>query len=241
MHPPKLKVFPDSQVLADEAARILVAAANDAIQLAGKASIVLSGGATPRGLYQVLASEHYRTQLNWASVHLFFADERTVPPDHPDSNFRLVSETLLEHLPIPYDQVHRMKGELDPQTAADEYDRLLQDYFHDAGPDLVLLGMGQDGHTASLFPGSAALAESGRLCVANFAPSMNTWRITLTASFINRAHQVMFLVSGSSKSAMVQQALEADPEIEALPVQLIHPEAGPALWLLDAAAAGMGE
>jgi 6-phosphogluconolactonase len=170
---------------------------------------------------------------------VFFGDERTVPPDHKDSNYRMAREALLAKVPIPGDNVYRMAGERDPNTAAREYGQMLKEKFADGGMDMVLLGMGDDGHTASLFPETEALNETKHRSVANFVPKLNTWRLTLTAPFINTAREVLILVSGASKAARLQEVLEGPPDPRRLPVQLIRPATGGLTWIIDAPAAGM--
>jgi 6-phosphogluconolactonase len=240
---PEIKVFPDPAAVAAEAAERVVRAAEQAVELRDAFSLVLAGGGTPRLLYERLASDDYRSQVPWAKVEVFFGDERAVPPDHPDSNHRMAREALLSKVPVPGDNVYRMKGELDPEQAAKEYGQMLKDRFGDAGPDLVLLGMGDDGHTLSLFPGTPAVDESKHRVVANYAEQSTTgksWRITMTAPFVNRAQQVLMLVTGANKATRLAEVLEADPgEPPKYPVQLIRPESGRIAWLLDAAAAGM--
>jgi 6-phosphogluconolactonase len=162
-----------------------------------------------------------------------------VPPDHPDSNYRMASEALPSHVPIPGDNVYRMRGEIDPEAAATEYGQLLKERFGDAGPDLVLLGMGDDGHTLSLFPGTTALQETRHRCVSNFVQKLNVWRITLTAPFVNRAAQILVLVAGAGKASRVQEVLEGEKAPQRNPIQLIDPASGRITWLLDAEAAAM--
>src|SRR5690606_29152401 len=169
-----------------------------------------------------------------------FGDERTVPPDHVDSNFKMAHEALLSKVPIPPDNVYRMKGELNPQAAAAEYDALLREQFADGALDVCLLGMGEDGHTASLFPETEALdAPEEKWAVANFVPKLNTWRLTLTAPFINRGWMAMPLVTGTAKAARLQEVLETGPDPRRLPIQMIKPDVGRMVWVIDAAAAGM--
>jgi 6-phosphogluconolactonase len=207
-------------------------------------SLALSGGSTPKVMFELLASNAYQPRVDWAKVQIFFADERCVPPDHKDSNYRMAHETLLSKVPIPGDNVYRMAGELDPNEAATEYGQMLKEKFSDGGLDLILLGMGDDGHTASLFPGTAAVKEAKHRCVANYAENSTTgksWRITLTAPFINRARAVMVLVAGESKAKRLAEVLEGPREPERLPVQLIDPSPGKLIWIVDAAAAGMHE
>jgi 6-phosphogluconolactonase len=241
MLPRQIKVLPTPKELTDEAARRIIAAARDKLSdIQQFFSLVLSGGSTPKTLYETLAAEPYRSQLNWSKVEIFFGDERCVPPDHPDSNYRMAHEAMLSKLPIPEPNIHRMRGELPPEQAATEYGQLLKDKFGDGGPDMVLLGMGDEGHTASLFPGTAALNETKHRCVANFVPKLNAWRITMTYPFLNKANQVLMLVAGAGKSKTLMEVLEGPTDIQRLPIQGIQP-AGQLTWLLDAAAAGMHE
>lgn len=231
--------MPDAAAIAAEAAERVTDAARRKVEEGGTFSIALAGGSTPKALYELLASEPYRSRIDWPRVEVFFGDERTVPPDHKDSNYHMAREALLSRVPLPGDNVYRMQGELEANEAAKRYGQTLKQKFGDGGMDLVLLGMGDDGHTASLFPGTAALAETKHRCVANFVPKLNTWRITLTAPFINRARDVMILVSGASKAARLREVLEGSRDPRRLPVQLIQPEGGKLTWVVDAAAAGM--
>lgn len=239
MTTPEIKVLPDVSSLAREAAERIVAAAVQAIDTHGTFSLALSGGSTPRPVYELLSQEPFRSHVNWNKVEIYFGDERCVPPDSPQSNFKMANETLLSRVPIPDQSVHRIRGEMDPHQAAKEYGQMLKERFGDGGLDLVLLGMGPDGHTASLFPGTQAVHETHHRCVANFVPKLNAWRVTMTAAFINRSDQVMFLVAGADKSQILSTVLEEPPDVERYPVQSIRP-AGRLIWLMDAAAAGMG-
>jgi 6-phosphogluconolactonase len=235
----EIKVLPDAADLPLEAAERIVAAADR--KLADNQhmfSLVLSGGSTPKLLYQLLASDPYRCRLNWSKVEIYFGDERCVPPDHPDSNYRMAHEAMLSKLPIPEPNIHRMRGELPPEQAAIEYGELLKTKFRDGGPDMVLLGMGDDGHTASLFPGTTALDERHHRCVANHVEKLNTWRITMTYPFLNKAAAVMILVEGAKKADRLHQVLEGPQDAKVLPIQGIRP-AGKLSWVVDAAAAGM--
>jgi 6-phosphogluconolactonase len=236
---PEIKVLPDATEIAHEAAERVIAAARRVADEGRTFSIALSGGSTPKTLFELLATDPYKSRVDWAKVEVFFGDERTVPPDHKDSNYRMAREALLSKVPIPGDNVYRMAGERDPNTAAREYGQVLKEKFGDGGIDLVLLGMGDDGHTASLFPETEALNETKHRCVANFVPKLNTWRLTLTAPFINRSAEVIFLVRGASKARRLQEVLEGSPNPRRLPVQLIKPASGRLAWLVDAAAAGM--
>jgi 6-phosphogluconolactonase len=225
--------------LAREAAQHFPDLAREAADSRGRFSVALSGGSAPAALYGLLAQDPFRAQIPWAQVHLFWGDERCVPPDHPDSNYRLAYETLIRHVPIPSANVYRIRGEIEPDLAARAYERTLQDFF--CGPrtrfDLVLLGLGDDGHTASLFPGSEALHERERLVAAVEASYEDrpVHRVTLTLPALNTARQVLFLVTGSAKAGIVQVVLEGPAGH--LPTQQIRPTAGQAVWMLDREAA----
>jgi 6-phosphogluconolactonase len=226
--------------LAREAALRFVDLAREAAESRGRFSVALSGGSTPGDLYRLLAAAPYRGRIPWEQVHLFWGDERCVPPDDPGSNYWLASDTLINHVPIPSDNVHRVQGELEPGAAARVYEHELKDYF--CGPrtrfDLVLLGVGGDGHTASLFPGSAALQETEKLALAVevYYEDRPASRVTLTLPAINTARDIWFLATGSTKAGIVQAALE-EPDRN-LPAQQVCPRAGVLTWLLDADAAG---
>lgn len=240
MSSPEIKVLPDPAALASEAADRIVMAAAEAMDTHGTFSIALSGGSTPRPAYELLAQEPRRSQLDWEKVALFFGDERCVPPDHAQSNYRMAHEALISRVPIPAGNVFRMRGELDPNEAAIEYGQTLKSRFGDAGLDLILLGLGPDGHTASLFPGTEALREMHHRCVANFVAKLKSWRLTLTAPWINRSRSVVFMVAGADKAKTVSEILEGPRDPDRLPAQLIEP-AGRLAWLLDSAAAAMAQ
>ncbi|MBZ5491520.1 MAG: 6-phosphogluconolactonase [Acidobacteriia bacterium] len=230
----EIKIAPDAVTLAREAAQEFHRAAEAAVQERGRFSVALSGGNTPRAVYSLLASEH--KQLPWDHIHIFFGDERHVPPDHPDSNFRMASESLLSKVPIPEKNVHRIHAELDAEAAAAEYEHQLINFFHLGnhdwpGFDLIFLGIGEDGHTASLFPGSKALSKASRRVTANWVEKFKTFRITLTFPVLNNAAEVVFLVSGAGKAQILSQVLR--PGTSEFPAQSIHPENGRLLWLID--------
>jgi 6-phosphogluconolactonase len=239
MTQPEINVLPDPAAVAADAAERIIRAADEAIALSGRFTIALAGGSTPKALYELLASDAYRDRIDWPNVHVFFGDERTVPPDHKDSNYRMAREAMLSKVPIPDASVHRMRGEMDPEEAAKEYGQLLKHTFGDNGLDLVLLGMGDDGHTASLFPGTPALKETKHRAFANPVPQLKTVRLTMTAPFINRAREVIVTVTGANKAKRLAEVLEGPRDPERLPVQLIQPASGKIAWLVDAAAAGM--
>jgi 6-phosphogluconolactonase len=232
--------YPDATSLARAAVEHFVTLAAEAIAARGRFAVALSGGSTPRATYSLLASDEFAARVDWPRVHVFWGDERCVPPGHPGSNFRLADEALLSHIPIPSDNIHRVRGELKPEVAAQAYVAELHVFFGAPWPrfDLVLLGVGNDGHAASLFPGSPALRETARPVVAVTAHYQDrpTQRVTLIPPAINAARQVLFLATGAAKAEIVQAVLEG-PDGR-YPAQLIRPTAGGLTWLVDAAAAG---
>lgn len=240
MSPPEIKVLPDPLAVAHEGARRFVELSEAAIELTGRFSVGLAGGSTPRAMYELLASPQYQAQVDWPNIDVFFGDERCVQPDDPQSNYRMAREALLSKVPVPGDNIYRMRGEMpDPNEAAKEYGQMLKEKFAENGLDLIYLGMGGDGHTASLFPRTAALNEAKHRCVANHVPQLNAWRLTLTAPFINRAQQVIVMVTGADKAKRLSEVLEGPRDPERLPIQLIQPASGKMSWLIDAPAAGM--
>lgn len=236
----KIQVLPNPAAVAEAAARRVVDAAQRSIAANGIFRLGLSGGQTPRPLYQLLATPAFAEQINWELVEVYFADERCVPPQSQQSNYAMAEATLLEHVPVPAGQVYRIRGEIDPQEAAVEYGKMLRSRFGVEGLDLLILGMGADGHTASLFPGSAALDETEHRCVAHYVEQISAWRITLSRWFINRSEEVIVLVTGADKAPTLQQVLEADPDPQRFPIAAVAPESAQMTWFLDAAAAGMG-
>jgi 6-phosphogluconolactonase len=234
-----IRVLPDAAALADAAARHVVELGQAAIDARGAFAIALSGGSTPRELHLRLCSPPLLSQLDWPRVHVFFGDERCVPPEDPRSNYRMADETLLSRVPIPAAQVHRMRGELPPAEAASEYEGELREFFGDEPPrlDLILLGMGDNGHTASLFPGLTAVREQRRWVVAEDVVEVGMWRITLTPVVLNLAREALFLVAGSAKASMLRQVLEGPYTPDKLPAQIVRPSPGEVIWLVDADAA----
>ncbi len=234
-----IRILPDPQALAEAAARHVVERAQTAIRERGRFSIALSGGSTPRDLHLRLARPPLVDQIDWARVHVFFGDERCVPPDDERSNFRMANETLLSRVPIPPEQIHRMRGELPPEEAAADYERQLHALFGDEPPrlDLILLGMGDNGHTASLFPGLSAVREQQRWVVAEYVAEVSMWRVTLTPVVLNLAREDVFLVAGAAKAEMLRQVLEGPYAPDKLPAQVVRPTLGEVIWMVDAAAA----
>lgn len=237
---PDVRILPDAaalfQVAADEFAR----QAKAAVSARKRFTVALAGGSTPKGLYRLLAAN---STLPWSRIYFFFGDERHVPPDHPESNYRMARETLLSKVPIPADHVFRVPAENpDAVQAAESYQQTLQKFFQ-VGPgsfprfELILLGMGPDGHTASLFPGTKALQERSRLVVANWVEKFKTDRITFTVPVLNNARVVMFLVSGQDKAQTLKEVLEGDQPADLYPSKLIRPVDGQLIWMVDRAAA----
>jgi 6-phosphogluconolactonase len=239
----EIVVLPDGEAVAREAAQRFAELATSAVESRGRFSAALSGGSTPGRLYQLLAQEPYRAQVPWQESYLFWGDERCVPPEDPGSNYRRAEVALIRHVPMPPDNVYRIRGELEPTAASRAYARTLIDFFCGPRPrfDLIFLGLGQDGHTASLFPGSAALQETERLAVPVGADYQGrpTRRVTLTLPAINAARQVLFLVTGSGKAEIVRTVIHDQTPV--LPAQQVRPVAGKLTWLLDAEAARLLE
>lgn len=234
----RIEIVKDPNELAALAAQRIVQAIQARLQASEHFSLVLSGGSTPESLYRRLAHLPIG-EIDWARLHLFWGDERCAPPDHPDSNYQMTRRALLEHVRVPPEQIHRMRGELPPEEAARAYAKELAQFFGDGPPqfDLILLGMGADGHTASLFPHSQALKESKRWVVANHVSAQQSWRITLTVPAINTGREILFLVRGADKANTLQRVLEGPFQPDELPAQYIQPTTQPALWLVDAGAA----
>src|ERR1700730_5429707 len=234
-----VRVLPDSHALAEAGARLVVERAHAAIAPSSRFSLVLSGGSTPRDLHLRLSSPPLVDQVDWSRVHIFFGDERCVPPEDERSNFRMAEATLLLQVPIPREQIHRMRGELPPEAAAEDYERQLREYFGNQPPrlDLVLLGMGDNGHTASLFPGLSAVREQQRWVMAENVAEVSMWRITLTPLVLNLAREDLFLVAGAAKARMLRQVLEGPYAPDERPAQVIRPALGEVFWMVDAAAA----
>jgi 6-phosphogluconolactonase len=242
---PPVEIFSDRDKLIHEAAEHVVEVASRGITDNARVAIALSGGSTPRHLYTLLASEKYSKRIDWSKVDIFWGDERCVPPDNPQSNYWLARETLLDAVPIPVSNVHRIHGEQDPEKAAAVYEKELRTFFGanttDGSPrlgfDLILLGMGDNGHTASLFPGSPAVNEKERWVMEQYVEVVSMWRITLTPVAINAAKNVIFIVSGVEKAERLHDVLEGPFQPEVLPAQIVKPARGRLLWLVDKAAA----
>jgi 6-phosphogluconolactonase len=240
----EVRILPDSAALSRAAADEFLCAARRAVDRSGRYTVALSGGSTPKAIFGLLAVDEAGGSNNvaWGKVQVFFGDERHVPPDHPDSNYRMANEALLSKVPIPPANVHRVRAELDAARAAVEYEDELRSAFGSrAGEmprfDLMMLGMGPDGHTASLFPGSPALKEQSALVSANWVEKFNSHRITFTYPLLNAAAEIMFVAGGEDKADMLRNVLCGDPSGRTYPAQDVRPDSGQLLWLVDEAAA----
>jgi 6-phosphogluconolactonase len=242
----EIRILADGAAIAKRAAQEFVQAAAAAVRAKGSFNVALAGGSTPKALYSLLVNDpSLRSQVPWDKIRLFFGDERHVGPGHPDSNFRMATEAMISHVPLTKDQVLRIKGEYaDTAEAAREYEQALQSYFKlKPGEyprfDFLLAGMGNEGHTLSLFPGTKALHADGRIVVRNWVGKLYTERITLTAPAASNAAQIIFMVTGADKACALKAVLEGPFEPEQLPAQLLQPQNGKLLWLVDAAAGSM--
>ena len=242
--PREIKIVADSEALCQEAADEILGRITATLRGVELFTIALSGGSTPKNLYALLAgSTPYLDEIPWSKIHFFWGDERHVPPDHPQSNFRMAREAMLSQAPVPDQNIHRVRAE-EPNAdkAAAEYEQEIRAFFKLANGqlpcfDCILLGMGSDGHTASLFPGTVALQEKQRLVVANYVDKFQAYRITMTAPVLNNAETIIFLVGGKDKAETLQKVLEDDPQPNLFPSQLIQPSHGQLLWIIEQAAA----
>jgi 6-phosphogluconolactonase len=236
-----VQVLPTEAEITRAAAELFVREAAAAIALRGQARVAISGGSTPKSAFQLLAAE-YADQVAWDKLQLFWVDERCVPPDHPESNYGMTKAALLDKVPLAAENVHRMEGELDPDEAAARYESEIRNSFKLEGAetptfDLILLGLGPDGHTASLFPHTEGLNEMARICIANHVPQKDAWRMTLTWPVIVQGRRVAFLIEGEEKAEIVETVFTGAYQPETYPAQLIRPAGGQLLLLLDQAAA----
>lgn len=236
---PTIQISPTPDAVATAAAHQFVDLAQDAIEERGRFTVALSGGSTPKLLYHLLAQEPFRTQIEWQNVYLFWGDERYVPHDHPDSNYRMVCETLLDHVSLPTEHVFPVPTDQDPADAEATYTKYLTDTFGDAPTysfDLVLLGMGDDGHTASLFPGTDVI-DARQWVKVYEVDEAHGRRMTLTPTILNLARQVTVLVTGAGKAQRLAKVLGGERDPHRLPIQSIQPKTGEIMWFLDEAAA----
>ena len=241
MHGAGIQVFPTSTALSYGAAEKITAILSAAHSTGGMVSLVLSGGSTPRTVYELLSSS-YQKKIDWSHLHVFWGDERCVPPDSAESNFRMAHQALLRHVPIPQHHIHRMRGELPPSEAARAYEIELRNAFGLTPGDiprfsLVLLGLGDDGHTASLFPGSSALDESKRLITETYVERLAIWRVTMTFPLLDRANHILFLVAGPTKAAIARSVI-GEGRVE-FPAAHFARSSGDVHWYLDRDAASL--
>lgn len=236
---PQIQIYSDKDALVLATAEMMVATIAEAIAARGACAVALSGGSTPRDVYETLAQEDFQKRIDWSRVHWFWGDERMVPPDHAESNFRMAQETLFAHVNAPASNVHRIKGELAPQLAAQDYREKLEVYFKGKEKtfDLILLGLGEDGHTASLFPETSALHETTRTVTEVLVPKFDKWRVTFTLPLINQARKAVFLVAGKAKAEIVANVLGLTQPHVKWPASLVQPRTGILQWWLDAEAA----
>jgi 6-phosphogluconolactonase len=235
----EVSVFQDIEELSRAAAQSFQSLTDAAISAHGFFVVALSGGSTPRRLYALLSSSPYQTTIDWRRIHLFWADERCVPPDHPESNYALLRDSLLVHVPLPRSNVHRIEGEKEPGEAARKYEQSIREFFgtHVPAFDLVMLGVGEDGHTASLFPGSTTLHEVSRTAVPVYRETNKMNRVTLTLPVINHASHVLFLAAGKAKAGVIKNILYEENS-KGYPAGLVWPTSGTLAWFLDREAAG---
>lgn len=233
-----IRVFNDYEALSQGAAEMFADLADQAISSYGRFSVALSGGNTPRRMHEILTAEPLRKKVRWEMVHVFWGDERCVPPDDPRSNYLMARQTLLDHVPVPSNHIHPIRGDLHPDEAATQYETELRTFFAGQPPvfDLILLGLGDNAHTASLFPHTPVLNEKKRWVADVFVAEQDMYRVTLTAPLINQARDAVFLVSGSDKAAALHSVLEGAYQPHELPAQLIHPSGAHPIWLVDKAA-----
>jgi 6-phosphogluconolactonase len=239
MADPKIvTVLPDAAALAAAAADHIIEVVHATLALRDFGHVALAGGSTPRAINALLAAEPRRSAVDWSRVVFWFGDERCVSPNDDQSNYKMNRETLLDPLGIRPNQVHRMRGEDDPSAAAADYDVVLRRELGERPRlDLILLGMGPDGHTASLFPGTTAQIDKDKLCIAHYVPKLETWRMTLTPHAINAAKNVAITAGGAEKTDALREVLEGPKQTDVYPAQLVHPAHGELRWFVDAAAA----
>lgn len=233
-----LSIYQDLECLSCAAVELFVETVRRAVENRGRMCVALAGGSTPRRTYELLCKPPARNQVPWGCIHVFWGDERCVPADDPRSNSRMARQALLDHVPIPPGQIHPISYVDKPHEAAERYEDVLRAYFAEQPPcfDLIFLGLGENGHTASLFPGTPVLQERQRWAAEVYVAEQDLFRVTLTAPLLNQAALVAFLVSGVAKSAVLREVLHGPEDPQRWPAQLIRPTNGSVRWLVDAAA-----
>ena len=239
----EINIYRDAEELAQKAAEDFILLANNSVMCDGRFAVALAGGSTPRSMYSLLGTRKYRREVPWQETHLFWGDERCVPPDHSDSNYRMLRESLLSNVKIPSENIHRIACEDGPSIAANRYQNQLKEFFQLARGqfpvfDLVILGLGEDGHTASLFPRSDAVEEKERLVVAPYVKKLSAYRVSLTLPVLNHARIVDFLVTWKSKAAITKKILGTNAEPLNLPAARVQPVDGIVTWMVTQDAAG---
>jgi len=234
-----IQIYQDYETLSLAAANLFLEKARWNADQFGRFSVVLSGGSTPKRMFEILAQPGYIENLPWKETHVFWGDERCVPGDDARSNVLMARQALLDHAPIPEENIHPPLCDQDPVGAASRYEALLKEYFMDRPPgfDLIWLGLGANGHTASLFPDTPVLKENTRWAAEVFIEDQEMWRVSLTLPVLNQADTVVFLVSGSEKAEILKQVLESPSTPARFPAQLVQPESGNLVWMVDQAAA----
>jgi 6-phosphogluconolactonase len=238
----EVRIYPDADALAQAVAQHVVTICQDTRSERRPFTLALSGGSTPRPAYEHLATPRFSERMDWERTHVFWSDERCVAPDDAQSNYRMAKAALLDHVPIPRSNVHRLQGELPPEEAAAQYEDALRAVFGDVRVptfDLILLGLGEDGHTASLFPDTEALGVRDRWVVPNYVERLEKWRLTLTLPVLNAAEHATFVVAGERKAEILEAVLTTSADAPTYPAQHVHPDEGRLIWLVDAEAAGV--
>lgn len=235
----EIHIVEDAKRLSHDLALLISDLIGEVLKTEDRFTFVLSGGSTPKELYALLAKEPYITSIPWEKVHFFWGDERAVPFDDDRNNAKMCYEELLNHVQVPAENIHIMRTDIDPEKAAVEYENILKDYFGDSDFtfDLVLLGMGDDGHTLSLFPGTQVIHETERWVSAFYLPAQDMYRITLTAPVVNAAKKVAFMAVGKGKAETLKNVLEGEVDLDKFPSQIIQPDKGQLHWFVDKQAA----
>lgn len=237
----QIQAFPNLEAISHKAAEIFLNFSRSSLQSKKSFMVALSGGSTPRKFYYLLGCTPYCRQIEWQRIHFFWVDERCVPPDHEQSNFKTVYDTLLSRVPVPREKIHRIRGEENPEEAAREYEEVMKTFWgkNDIPAfDLIVLGMGEDGHTASLFPGAEALREEKRFAIPVYRKKPEISRVSLTLPVLNNASQILFLVSGQAKAKVLAEILGCGETKNHYPAGLVSPAHGKMTWLIDQYAAG---
>ncbi len=237
----ELNIYKDADELSMGVAKWLTGYITDTLKKKDRFTIALSGGSTPHKLHTLLAGPPFKDQIDWSKLHIFWGDERAVPFEDSRNNAKMAYDTLLNHVKVPASQIHIMRTDIEPEAAAAAYEKVLHHYFHahETSFDLVFLGMGDDGHTLSLFPGTQVIHEENKLALAYYLEAQGMYRITLTAPIVNRSAAIAFLVAGSSKAPALKEVIEGDYNPDKYPSQIIKPASGEVYWFTDEAAAAL--